>query len=137
VTVEAEPVETIPLSHLALDLPAPIGGWVASLTARGIDVVTDDIGRLAITRDDARTLFAERAEAEAKRAEQAARVAARHERHVPRGNPPIHPDATALETMLAADPKPKSVYEQLFDDQLAGRPDSGRRFRIDPDKEES
>jgi hypothetical protein len=48
----------IPLSVLSLDLgEAPAEGWSNFLAARGVDVVTDDLGRLAVTRDAARTLF--------------------------------------------------------------------------------
>jgi hypothetical protein len=32
----------IPLSHLALDLPEPVGGWPACLAGRGIEVIDDD-----------------------------------------------------------------------------------------------
>jgi hypothetical protein len=52
------------LSHLSLDLDAPVGGWDAALKTMGVDVLTDDIGRKAIRRDDARQLFTERADAE-------------------------------------------------------------------------
>jgi hypothetical protein len=69
--------ETIPLSHLELDLPAPAGvGWSAYLADRGIAVVLDDVGRLAIARADAKRLFSERAEGAARARE----VAERHER---------------------------------------------------------
>jgi hypothetical protein len=52
VTVPADTL--IPLSHLALDLPAPTTGWPVELDRRGIEVVTDDIGRKAISRADAK-----------------------------------------------------------------------------------
>ena len=44
-------------------------GWPAYLSARDIEVVVDDLGRVAITRSDAKQLFAERREAEARAAE--------------------------------------------------------------------
>ena len=57
----------VPLSVLALDLSAPsVGGWPAYLAGRGIEVVADDLGRDSITRADARRLFTERREAEAR-----------------------------------------------------------------------
>ena len=50
---------------LKLDLLAPGEGWGAYLDSRSIPVVKDDLGRLAISRADARRLFAERREVEA------------------------------------------------------------------------
>ena len=77
VDVVVDPDDLIPLSVLALDLAeSPVGGWVAYLAGRGVPVLADDIGRLAITRADARQLFDERREAEA----HAREVAARQER---------------------------------------------------------
>jgi hypothetical protein len=55
----------IPLSHLELDVPAPVGGWNHYLAECGIQVLEDDIGRAAISRMDAKRLLAERREAEA------------------------------------------------------------------------
>jgi hypothetical protein len=54
--------DRIPLSHLELDLPAPTTGWLIELDRRGISVITDDIGRQAISRDDARRLITEKHE---------------------------------------------------------------------------
>jgi hypothetical protein len=71
------PTDLIPLSVLALDLPEPpAGGWTAYLVGRGLEVLTDDLGRLAVTRADARRLFDKRREDEARRRE----VAERQER---------------------------------------------------------
>jgi hypothetical protein len=64
-----DPVDLIPLSQLALDLPAPATGWLVELERRGVEVMVDDIGRRAVTRDVARMLFAEHAAAEARRRE--------------------------------------------------------------------
>jgi hypothetical protein len=58
----------VPLSVLSLDLVAPELGWVAYLNSRGIEVVTDDLGRLSISRADARQLFDEHRENEARKA---------------------------------------------------------------------
>lgn len=65
------PAELIPISYIQLDLPAPLeaGGWHAYLAAKGIEVLTDDLGRLAVSRGDARQLFVERREAEARHRE--------------------------------------------------------------------
>ena len=80
VTVCEAALESIPLSHLALDLPEPgLGGWHAYLAGHGIEVVVDDIGRQAIARADARRLFRERQEAEARGREAAARYDAETE----------------------------------------------------------
>jgi hypothetical protein len=66
VEVDTNVSTLIPLSHLQLDLQPPVEGWNTYLNGRGIAVVTDDLGRLAVARDDARRLFVERREAEAK-----------------------------------------------------------------------
>jgi hypothetical protein len=58
--------QLIPLSELALDLDAPGGGWPAYLVARGVPILEDDIGRPSIARSDARQLFVERRESEAR-----------------------------------------------------------------------
>jgi hypothetical protein len=55
-----------------LDLPAPTTGWLIELDRRGVEVVVDDIGRPAVSRDDARRLFTEHREAEARAREMAA-----------------------------------------------------------------
>ncbi len=60
--------ELIPLSVLALDLSTPVEGWTVYLERRCIEIVTDDLGRLAVARGDARRLFAEQRENEVRRA---------------------------------------------------------------------
>jgi hypothetical protein len=67
-----DPPELIPLSVLALDLAEPAEGWSAFLADRGISITIDDIGRASISRSDARRLFDERREAEARGREMAA-----------------------------------------------------------------
>jgi hypothetical protein len=67
--VDSPPADPIPLSVISLDLDAPAIGWTAYLTGRGIEVVTDDIGRPAIARADAKQLFDERRESEARKAQ--------------------------------------------------------------------
>src|SRR5215217_685179 len=64
----------IPLSHLSLDLPAPAEGWPVYLSSRDIAVVTDDLGRLSISRSDAKRLFDEQAEGEVRKREVMARI---------------------------------------------------------------
>ena len=64
------PAEPIPLSVLTLDLAEPpIEGWAAYLAGRGVELTLDDVGRLAVSRSDARMLLTEKREAEARRAE--------------------------------------------------------------------
>jgi hypothetical protein len=53
------------------DLPAPTIGWAAGLAERGISVVLDDMGRLPVSRDDARRLFTEKRQAEERAREMA------------------------------------------------------------------
>jgi hypothetical protein len=68
------PTEPVPLSVLALDLPEPgVGGWTAYLNNKGIEVLTDDIGRLVISRADAKMLFDEHREWEVRKREAIAR----------------------------------------------------------------
>ena len=66
----SNPSDLIPLSLLALDLPAPEFGWDAYLTARDVLILRDDLGRPAVTRADARELLTEQREAETRQREQ-------------------------------------------------------------------
>jgi len=93
--------ELIPISHLSLDLSEPIVGWAAALSERGIELLEDDIGRKAISREDARTLMAERREREARVLEdQRRRRAERADLKLPTGVPAI--DGSPYEAMVAA-----------------------------------
>jgi hypothetical protein len=69
---DVEPFEPlIAITTLALDLgEAPAEGWAAHLINRGVLVELDDIGRPAVSRDDARLLISERREAEERKARQ-------------------------------------------------------------------
>jgi hypothetical protein len=71
--VVSDPSDLIPLSVLQLDLGEPPTGWATHLADRDIEIVLDDFGRLAIARDNARRLFAEKHENEARQREVAAR----------------------------------------------------------------
>jgi hypothetical protein len=71
--VDSPPSDLISLSHLELDLAAPPLGWLIELDRRHIQVVTDDLGRASISGADARQLFAEQRENEARAREVAAR----------------------------------------------------------------
>jgi hypothetical protein len=96
----------IPLSHLALDLEPPAGiDWATYLSGRGVRLEHDDIGRLAISRADARALMAEKAAAAQRARELAAEAEKRHMAHqiVPNGVPWWKLDgATPTEAMLIA-----------------------------------
>ena len=59
----------VPLSHLQLDLGEPVEGWRPFLADRHIEIVTDDLGRLSVARDDARRLFDEHRTDEVRKAE--------------------------------------------------------------------
>jgi hypothetical protein len=67
--LKVPPGEPIPLSVLELDLPAPTIGWAAGLAEKGISTVLDDLGRLCVSRSDARRLFEEHRETESRRRE--------------------------------------------------------------------
>jgi hypothetical protein len=115
--------DLIPLSVLALDFDPPVAGWGPLFEAEGVEQVEDDIGRAAISRNDAARLFGARraayAFAEDQRRRREAEMAAAA---VPvlRGVP-SHPDLGPIEAMLAADEanRPKSVFEKLLDAELA------------------
>jgi hypothetical protein len=60
--------DVIPISHIELDLIAPVEGWPSFLAARDIEITLDDIGRMSIARVDARRLLTEKREREAEQA---------------------------------------------------------------------
>jgi hypothetical protein len=70
--LKVPPGEPIPLSVLALDLPAPVDGWDLHLAGRNIEIVEDGIGRASIARADAKRLIAEERQREQLRREKAA-----------------------------------------------------------------
>lgn len=125
------PADPVPLSHLSLDVDEPSVGWLIELDRRHIDVLVDDVGREAVSRDDARMLITEhrarREAAEARRravreeqerqaiaADQAFRAA------LPKGLPwyEIPMGATAGEMWQAAElatqPKRESVLQHAL-----------------------
>jgi hypothetical protein len=127
------PEELIPLSVLALDLPAP-ADWSAFLADRGVHIVLDDLGRSAVSRADARRLFDERRENEARNREAMERREAQliqqdrlRRASLPTGIPAVMvPDGLrpAEAMMLAGEssaPRAMSVREQLLQRELAHR----------------
>jgi len=126
----------IPISHLSLDLGEPIVGWAASLSEHGIELLEDDIGRKAISREDARTLMAESREGEARVLEdQRRRRAERADLKLPAGVPAI--DGSPYEAMVAGGgvvlpseefgrrPKPNFIAEEI----AAGQRESAEQRR--------
>lgn len=102
--------EPVPLSVLALDLPAPPCGWAFELERRGITIVLDPIGRRSVSRTDAAVLLGEHRENEARVAQhreelERRAVAADEARRaaIPRGIPVVA-GMTAAESLLLADP---------------------------------
>lgn len=67
--IDPEMGQLVPLSHLQLDLEPPAEGWTVYLEGRGVAVMHDDLGRVAIARSDAKQLFTEQAENEARKAQ--------------------------------------------------------------------
>jgi hypothetical protein len=116
----------IPLSILELDREPPTTGWAAGLAQLGIRVQVDDVGRLAIARSDARRLFTERREAEARQREAAERNDVEIEKqrvaalrpgipasHMPFG---VGPAAAMLQAGKDADRQTPSHGEWMFGD---------------------
>jgi hypothetical protein len=125
----AVPTELIPLSYVALDHPEPGGGWDAYLTVRNIPVLTDDLGRASISRADAKQLFIERRENEARAREVAAeaeRRAVEQDRvrraqiwkGVPADAIPVGVSAGDAMAQAAKDSQPKR--KSLLEDAFAG-----------------
>jgi hypothetical protein len=121
--------ELIPLSVLALDLPAPGEGWAAHLAHRGVEIVLDDIGRAAVARGDARRLFTEQREAEAANRERAAameRAAVEQDRQwraqLPGGVPwyQIPDGVLPVVAMTQADRDAQPRRRSLLEESLSG-----------------
>jgi hypothetical protein len=132
--------EPVPLSILELDLPAPTIGWAAGLAEKGVDIVTDDLGRLCVSRSDAKRLFDEKREHEAQAREvmarnEAAAIAADRQRRaaLPKGLPwfEVPMGLTPAEAMVAGDPDrdKRPGRTSVLEDALSG---SGTTMHIDP-----
>jgi hypothetical protein len=112
--------DVIPISHLELDLVAPVEGWPSFLAARDIEITLDDIGRMSIARVDARRLLTEKREREAEHARRRKLVEAEavaddqiRRSQIWQGVPAVDlpPGMSASSVMLAAskDARPKRV----------------------------
>jgi hypothetical protein len=112
----------IALSVFELDYDPPaVGGWGPLFEAEGVEVVEDDVGRAAIAREDAARLIGDRRARHAFAEDQRRRMEAElAPAVVPRGLPAL-PGLSAAETMFAHDEadRPKSLHEQLLDEELA------------------
>jgi hypothetical protein len=141
VVSEADDVQDgglIALSVLALDLvDAPLVGWDAYLAQRHIAIVVDDIGRRAVSRSDARELLAEQEEYAVRKRE----VLARQEQQaveadrqfraqlhpgIPAGAfGDVDPIAAQIQLERDADPRHRSMQEELWDRQFGRSGDEG------------
>jgi hypothetical protein len=120
--------QVVPLSELARDLPEPAAGWPVELGRRGVVVAADDLGRPAISRDEARVLYAEHREQEeeaARRREEIERRAVEADQRfraaLPRGIPAgqVPEGMTAGLLMMAADPMVAARRTSVVEDALA------------------
>jgi len=144
-----DPADLVPLAELAAEGFGHGSPYVKTpkdaidVLAHQLDgaVTLDDLGRRCVTRDTARQLFTDRAEAEQRQREARERhqaEAAAKPRHHPRGVPAVE-GMTAAEQIAqqAAGERGPSVRAQLLDDQLSGRPSAGAKYRIDHSQDES
>jgi hypothetical protein len=110
---------TIPVSHLALDVPEPLEGWAELFRKRGIEVVNDHLGRPSVPRYVLGDLIDEQRDREAELAQRPRPEAA------PVGaGIPAREGLSAYESLLSAGrvtpaeefgafPKPRFLEEQL------------------------
>jgi len=127
--------QLVPVSVLALDMPARAGG---SLDLSDVAVTVDDLGRPAVSRADARLLLAEyravvarEAERLRRHREEAERLAVeRDEQFRAQLHPGLpasmfaegeNPIAVQIAAEKAADPRRRSMQEELWDRQFARR----------------
>jgi hypothetical protein len=129
--------DLIPLSALALDLDAPAEGWPVFLADRHLEIVLDDLGRSAISRDAARRLFDERRENEVRARELAERqereAVARDQEwraRLPRGVPWYEvPDGVLpVVAMTAADRAAQPKRATVLQEALSGESMTFHRF---------
>jgi hypothetical protein len=118
--------DVIPLSHLELDLVAPVEGWTVFLAARGVEVTLDDIGRMSIAHVDARRLLTEKREREAERARRRKLVEAQAvaddqlRRSRIWGGAPAVEGVSAAALMLQADKDAQPKRRSVLQEALAG-----------------
>ena len=148
-------METISLTELQLDLdPTPVGGWDVYLAGLGIAVIEDDIGRRAIARNDARRLLAEHRASVAREQERLRRHREKAERQAVERDQAfraqLHPGLPAsmfapgedpirvqIAAELAADPRRRSLREELMDAQFGRSADDEKAYTYYPIREEA
>jgi hypothetical protein len=126
--VDVAPVDAVPLSHLALDLPEPTEGWALFLGRRGISFHSDDLGRDSISRGDAKRLLDEQrsemlrvralhAEREREAVEQDQRRCALIWKGLPADHLPVGLSASTAMLAAAKDSQPRrqSTVAELLD----------------------
>jgi hypothetical protein len=109
----------VPVSYLSLDIEKPIGDWGPMLAANDIEVVTDDIGRDAITRQALGELLAERREREARLLEEAERRRIAAKPKAARPHVLARDGASPFESMVLAEHHYSTPAEEF------GRPGTG------------
>ena len=127
IKVRSEYPPTIPLSHLELDLPAPVEGWHVYLGVRGVKIIPDDLGRDCVSRGDAARLFGEKREHEVRQAalarlaeQEAIEADERRRAQIWKGVPvdAMPSDALPASVMLQAardaQPKRRTLLEDAF-----------------------
>jgi hypothetical protein len=126
----------IPISHLALDVAEPIGGWLEFFAKRNVIVMDDHLGRPSIPRYVLGALIAEHREREARLAERPPPEST----VVPAGVPALE-GGSPYESMMAAGgvspaeefgrPRPNFLEEELAAGrrQAADRAEAGRRAK--------
>jgi hypothetical protein len=126
------------LVELERDLAAPADGWVAELDRRGVVVVADDLGRLAIDRSSARAIYAEARESEARKArkqeeleQQAVEKDRQFRASLPGGVPAdqVPEGVSAGLAMMLADPMQGPRRTSVLEDVLANPGGGGVIFR--------
>ena len=117
------PEQVVLLVELDRDLGAPVDGWAAELARRGVAVLEDDLGRPAVERSVARSLFAEARESEARAARKRVQIEAGlveadrvFRAGLPAGIPASAevPGLTPAMLMMAADPMQGARRESVL-----------------------
>jgi hypothetical protein len=115
------------LAELERDLPEPAVGWVAELASRGVVIIEDDIGRAAVTRSVARSLFAEARENEARAARRREEIEQRliaadeaRRAAMPKGIPAaaVPTGMSAAELLMVSDPFPAERRQSVLEHAL-------------------
>jgi hypothetical protein len=137
-TAPIDPAELVPLAQLSTEgfgyghplVVMPRDAVDALAAQLDGEVVLDDLGRRCVSRETARALFAERAEAEQRQRETHQRreeeLAEQAANNPPRGGIPadripdgVSPAAAMLQAALDAEPRRRTPLEEAFDNDGA------------------